>query len=50
MLQLTAGVLLAVWLAAVATSHTLGGWIHVLPAAVLLGVAARVVYVLLTLD
>lgn len=50
MLQLTGGVLLAAWLVAVATSHTFGGWIHLLPVVVLLGGAARLVYVLLTLD
>ena len=42
--------MLAAWLAAVATAHTFGGWIHVLPAAVLFAIAARIAYALLTLD
>ena len=47
---LACGLVLSAWLAAVATSHTFGGWIHVLPLAVLLALAMRVVYALLTLD
>ena len=50
MLRLAGGILLVAWLAAIATSHTFGGWIHLLPVAVLLGAAARVVYARLTLD
>jgi len=50
MLRLLGALLLAAWLVALATSHTLNGWIHVLPLVVLLGLAARFVYALLTLD
>lgn len=50
MFPLACGAVLAVWLAAVATSHTFGGWIHLLPLAVLLAIAVRVAYALLTLD
>ena len=49
-LRVLAGVLLGLWLIGLATSHTFNGWINVLPLAVLLGVAARFVYALLTLD
>lgn len=50
MFLLACGFALAAWLTGVATSHTFGGWIHVLPLAVLLALAVRVVYALLTLD
>jgi F0F1-type ATP synthase assembly protein I len=49
-LALVLAIALVVWAAAMLTSHTLGGWIHVLPLAVLLAIAVRVVYTLLTLD
>ena len=49
-LRVVAGVLLGLWLLGLATAHTFNGWINVLPLVVLLGVAARFVYALLTLD
>jgi len=50
MLRLAAALLLAAWLMGLATAHTFNGWIHVLPLVVLLGLAVRFVYALLTLD
>jgi len=50
MLRIAAVALLAAWLLGLATAHTFNGWINVLPLVVLLGVAARFVYALLTLD
>lgn len=50
MFRLACALMLALWLAALASGHTFGGWIHALPAAVLLALAARAVYALLTLD
>ena len=44
------GTLLVVWIAAIATSHTLGGWIHVLPIIALVAVVVRAAYRVLTLD
>lgn len=40
----------AAWLVALATGHTFGGWIHLLPLAALLALAVRFAYALLTLD
>ena len=50
MLRLAGVCLIAVWLVLVATGHFLGGWVHLLPATVLLGLAVRLGYRLATLD
>lgn len=50
MVQFGSVVALAVWLVALATGHTFGGWIHLLPLLALLALAARFAYTLLTLD
>lgn len=42
--------LLAVWLVLATTGNLLNGWIHVLPLIVLLAVAARTVYAVVTAD
>jgi hypothetical protein len=43
-------VLVGAWIAAIATSHTFGGWLHMLPAIVLAAILLRAAYELLTLD
>ena len=49
-LRLAAALLLAAWLLGLATAHTFNGWINVLPLVVLLGLAVRFVYALVTSD
>jgi len=49
-MRVAAAFLLAAWLLGLATAHTFNGWTNVLPLVVLLGLAARFVYALLTLD
>lgn len=43
-------VLVGAWIAAIATSHTFGGWIHLLPGVVLAAILAGAAYRMLTLD
>jgi hypothetical protein len=50
MLRVAAAVLIAAWLLGLATAHTFNGWINVLPLVVLLGMAVRFVYALVTAD